>query len=108
MQYVKLFNNNDEALKVVPQKKLVLVKVGKLRVCLTRFGDKLFAFRNECPHMSYPLNEGVVSPHGEVICAWHNYQFNLMSGNERYDRCSKLTLLPLLTNENGEIQLVIK
>jgi nitrite reductase/ring-hydroxylating ferredoxin subunit len=40
----------------------------------------LFACANRCPHEGYPLSEGVLTDGCVLTCNWHNWKFDLASG----------------------------
>lgn len=39
---------------------------------------------NRCPHEGYPLSEGSLSPECILTCNWHNWKFNLETGENLY------------------------
>lgn len=59
-------------------KMLSLEAEGEL-VCLTRVNDCIYAFTDNCTHISGPLNEGELE--GAVLtCPWHGAQFDVRTG----------------------------
>jgi nitrite reductase/ring-hydroxylating ferredoxin subunit len=40
----------------------------------------LYACANRCPHEGYPLSEGVLTDGCVLTCNWHNWKFDLSSG----------------------------
>lgn len=40
----------------------------------------VFACANRCPHEGYPLGEGVVTDGCVLTCNWHNWKYDLISG----------------------------
>lgn len=59
-----------------------VIKIGKKQILITKFLDKLFAIDNRCPHEGYPLSEGTVDSQTCVLtCNWHNWKFDLKTGN---------------------------
>lgn len=48
-------------------------------VLLSRFGDKITAFRNACAHMGLRLDDGVIDE-GLITCPFHGFQYSLESG----------------------------
>ncbi len=50
------------------------------QVLLIASGDGLFAIANRCPHEGYPLSEGTLGPGCVLTCNWHNWKFDLASG----------------------------
>jgi nitrite reductase/ring-hydroxylating ferredoxin subunit len=41
---------------------------------------RLFAIGNRCPHEGYPLSEGTIGPGCVLTCNWHNWKFDLATG----------------------------
>lgn len=57
-------------------KQLVL---DNFNIALFNVAGEFFAIKDACPHAAYPLSKGVLQ--GEVvICASHNWQFNVKNG----------------------------
>jgi nitrite reductase/ring-hydroxylating ferredoxin subunit len=57
----------------------VLKAHGK-QILLLLNGGQIFACNNRCPHEGYPLSEGTVGPGCTLTCNWHNWKFDLASG----------------------------
>jgi nitrite reductase/ring-hydroxylating ferredoxin subunit len=57
-----------------------LIKAGRKQILLLSVGGRIFAFNNRCPHEGYPLSEGTVGPSCTLTCNWHNWKFDLASG----------------------------
>jgi nitrite reductase/ring-hydroxylating ferredoxin subunit len=70
-------------------------------VLLIRRGDRVWAYRNRCPHYSIPLNFELDTFHvfdGEVLmCAHHTAMFRVEDGHCYDGPCqgARLTALPL-------------
>ena len=45
-----------------------------------RTAEGIFACTNRCPHEGYPLSEGVLTEGHVLTCNWHNWKFDLASG----------------------------
>ncbi|HTT85591.1 MAG TPA: Rieske (2Fe-2S) protein [Rhizomicrobium sp.] len=58
----------------------LLRREGK-QVLLVASGEWVFAIANRCPHEGYPLSEGTLGPGCVLTCNWHNWKFDLTSGN---------------------------
>jgi nitrite reductase/ring-hydroxylating ferredoxin subunit len=52
------------------------------------------ACANRCPHEGYPLSEGSLSPDCILTCNWHNWKFDLASGENLYGG-DRLRVYPL-------------
>jgi nitrite reductase/ring-hydroxylating ferredoxin subunit len=61
------------------------IKVDGLDIALFRWNDRVYAIEDICPHLGFPLSEGVMQM-GEVICSWHGWHVNLEDGSCRRER----------------------
>src|SRR5260370_7045864 len=50
------------------------------KVLVIAHQDRLFAIANRCTHEGYPLSEGTLGPGCVLTCNWHNWKFDLASG----------------------------
>ena len=58
---------------------LMAIEVDDEPVCLAKVAGSIYAFTDNCTHISGPLNEGELD--GEVLtCPWHGAQFNVCTG----------------------------
>jgi 3-phenylpropionate/trans-cinnamate dioxygenase ferredoxin component len=58
---------------------LMAVEVDGEPVCLAKVDGEVFAFTDNCTHISGPLDEGELD--GDVLtCPWHGAQFNVRTG----------------------------
>lgn len=58
---------------------LLAVEVEGEPICLAKVDGSVYAFTDNCTHISGPLNEGELE--GEVLtCPWHGAQFNVCTG----------------------------
>jgi nitrite reductase/ring-hydroxylating ferredoxin subunit len=57
-----------------------LVRLGGRQVLLIGHGGRVFAIANRCPHEGYPLSEGTLGQGCVITCHWHNWKFDLASG----------------------------
>jgi NAD(P)H-dependent nitrite reductase small subunit len=58
------------------------VKIDGLDIALFQWNDKIYAIENLCPHLGFPLSEGMMQG-GEVICSWHGWHVRLEDGTCR-------------------------
>lgn len=61
-------------------KGLKVVKVGRKQIVLFRTDSGIYACNNRCPHEGYPLAEGNIADGCVLTCNWHNWKFDLESG----------------------------
>jgi nitrite reductase/ring-hydroxylating ferredoxin subunit len=59
--------------------KLVVRRQGR-QILLMKTPRGLYACANRCPHEGYPLSEGVLTDGCVLTCNWHNWKFDLDSG----------------------------
>ncbi|HEY5046603.1 MAG TPA: Rieske (2Fe-2S) protein [Rhizomicrobium sp.] len=57
-----------------------LVRSNGRQVLLVPHDGQIFAIANRCPHEGYPLSEGTVGPNCTITCNWHNWKFDLRTG----------------------------
>ena len=58
---------------------LLAVEVDGEPICLAKVDDRVYAFTDNCTHISGPLNEGDLE--GCVLtCPWHGAQFDVRTG----------------------------
>jgi nitrite reductase/ring-hydroxylating ferredoxin subunit len=67
-----------------------VVRVSGKQIALFRRGDRILACDNRCPHEGFPLSEGDLDGNRVLTCNWHNWKFDLDSGENLYggDRLS--------------------
>ena len=66
------------------------VQIDGLDIALFRWDQSFYALENFCPHLGFPLTEGVVQ-NGEVICGWHGWHVRLTDGGCRKERAGAKT-----------------
>ncbi|MDQ2695770.1 MAG: Rieske (2Fe-2S) protein [Pseudomonadota bacterium] len=72
------------------------------QICLFDLGERgIFACNNRCPHEGYPLREGTVDAACVVTCHWHNWKFDLATGDNLYGG-DRLRIYPV-TVRDGEV-----
>ncbi|MEM9057005.1 MAG: Rieske 2Fe-2S domain-containing protein, partial [Pseudomonadota bacterium] len=57
-----------------------MVRLRGRQIALFHTGDGVFACNNRCPHEGYPLSEGTVDGQCRLTCNWHNWKFDLNTG----------------------------
>jgi nitrite reductase (NADH) small subunit/3-phenylpropionate/trans-cinnamate dioxygenase ferredoxin subunit len=80
-QYVKVGNLGD-----FREGRGTAVAVNGTKVAIFRIGDRLRAIQDRCPHMGASLADGRLKD-GQVVCHWHQWCFDLETGQG--DRRSK-------------------
>ena len=64
-------------------KALQQFKIGTLTIALSYRDGEFGAISGVCNHVGGPLGDGTLSDDGYVICPWHNWQFQRMTGEAR-------------------------
>jgi nitrite reductase/ring-hydroxylating ferredoxin subunit len=68
------------ALDELIERGVKVVKVGRKQIALFHGPKGVFACSNRCPHEGYPLSEGSLADGCVLTCNWHNWKFDLASG----------------------------
>ena len=58
------------------------VRIEGLDIALFSQDQTFYALENFCPHLGFPLTEGIVKE-GMVICGWHGWRVRLADGTCR-------------------------
>ena len=69
--------------EVAPQS-VKMLRIAGRQIALFHTADGLKASDNRCPHEGYPLSEGSLSADCILTCNWHNWKFNLDTGDNLY------------------------
>ncbi len=96
MDFVKVAGPND-----IIEGHLFPVEVDGEPICLTKIDGTIYAFTDNCTHISGPLNEGEL--HGCVLtCSWHGAQFDVRTGKVlRGPARQDLYTYPVKVEEDG-------
>ena len=74
-------------------------------ICVANVNGTISAMDNVCLHMGGPLGQGVIEGN-KLVCPWHGWEYDPISGQLSDDPASKLTIYPLRI-ENGEVMIEI-
>ena len=61
-----------------------MLRIEGRQIALFHTPDGFRACDNRCPHEGYPLSEGSLSSDCVLTCNWHNWKFNLDSGENLF------------------------
>jgi len=89
-----------EDTSMLDQKGKMIFRTGTKQILIIRQGDEIFAINNRCPHEGFPLSEGSMSKDCKLTCNWHNWKFDLKSGNTLVGG-DKLRRYPLREDQDG-------
>ncbi len=62
------------------KKNKTIFKKGNKQIAVFKLKDQFFALDNRCPHEGYPLLQGNVNTECVLTCNWHNWKFDMKSG----------------------------
>jgi len=99
----------------IPERGVLLVRVGDLQVGVFRVGGKFYAYENRCPHQGGPVCRGdVVGRLEEVLgeggvtlalmeskeridiaCPWHGWEYDLRTGTHIGNPSIRLRSFPV-------------
>jgi len=66
--------------KKLKERKCLVVKTEGKQIALFLSGTSILACNNRCPHEGYPLSEGSLTKDCILTCNWHNWKFDLTTG----------------------------
>ena len=72
------------SLKQLQRKGCVVIRRQGRQIAIFDTTEGLFACNNRCPHEGYPLREGSLDESCLLTCNWHNWKFNLKTGENLY------------------------
>jgi nitrite reductase/ring-hydroxylating ferredoxin subunit len=65
-------------------------------VALFNVDGKFFALDGVCPHAGGPLGQGNLED-GRLICPWHAWEYDSLTGANDFDETLKLAMFPVKT-----------
>jgi len=71
-------------LSALDRKPARMQRIDGRQIAVFKTTDGIRACENRCPHEGYPLSEGSLSPDCILTCNWHNWKFDLDSGDNLY------------------------
>jgi len=98
---IRLFESIQEAFDILKNLEIKKIQINQQFYGIVRVNDDIFVFEKDCPHASYDLTQGNISPLGRIVCPWHNYQFKLASGDEISSRCKGLQVTKTYLKEEA-------
>lgn len=84
----------------IPLNKSKAIKVNNNLIAIFRTGEsEFYGIENSCPHAGVPLDNGILNGK-EVACLWHNWIFDLESGESPTCPGVSVRTFPLLIEDN--------
>jgi nitrite reductase/ring-hydroxylating ferredoxin subunit len=79
-----------------------IIRINGREIAFIKSNHQIFAVGNECPHLGGPIGEGCVVD-GKVTCPWHDWTFDLTSGECDINPAAKITIYPVSITDGGII-----
>lgn len=64
-----------------PDKTAKMIDYGSDGIVVIHFKGQVTAFRNSCLHQDMPIHAGYLTGDGMLLCPWHNWCYDVTSGN---------------------------
>ena len=68
MEWVKIFDSEEEATQVVPVTKAKQLQINGRKICLAHTQTGFYAVADACPHLGESLSKGTTNYLNEVVC----------------------------------------
>ena len=86
--------------------KNIVSRQGPKQILILEVEGRIFALDNRCPHEGYPLGQGAINPQTCVLtCKWHNWKFDLKTGQSLIGADNVRTYPVSIDNENIIVDL---
>lgn len=95
--YVKLTTESE----LPPLNEAREFNIADKTICVANVDGTMTAMDNLCLHRGGPLGQGVVD-RGKLICPWHGWEWNPMTGEAAHNPATKIPVYPLKI-ENGDV-----
>lgn len=96
-----VFHTRQEAESIIPLNTIRKIQIEDRQYCLANTSQGFIAFEKECPHLRDDLSKGTLNTTPEVVCPWHSYRFNLITGDEHANRCGSLKIFQTEWDADG-------
>ena len=115
---------NAGPLEKFKEKKFHIIQHGNRSIGIYKLAGKIYALRNQCPHMGAPLclghtgstyrpAEKGTAEFTEVLkdrvirCPWHGWEFDIITGRGLYDGKARVSTYKVRINSSDEIEILI-
>jgi nitrite reductase (NADH) small subunit len=78
---------------------------GEKTICIANVNGTISAMDNVCLHRGGPLGQGMIEG-GKVVCPWHAWQWDPVTGEAVHNRNAKVAVYPLKI-EDGDVLIEI-
>jgi nitrite reductase (NADH) small subunit len=95
--YVKLTSESE----LPPVNEAREFTIGDKTICVANVDGTITATDNVCLHRGGPLAQGVID-RGKLICPWHGWEWNPVTGEAAHNPSTKIAVYPLKI-ESGDV-----
>jgi 3-phenylpropionate/trans-cinnamate dioxygenase ferredoxin subunit len=82
--------------------------VGKVKICVVRIGDDVYAINDRCSHEDYSLCEGEIwEEEREIECWKHGSTFSLLTGEPQSLPATKPVPVYEVSVDNGDVVVTV-
>lgn len=94
----------DERLPALAEGALLRVMVKGRGILFVRMNGVLRALADQCPHQGRSF-EGGWCDEGHVVCPWHRFHFDPMTGRNKFGMTSNVEVFPVEELEQGRVRI---
>jgi nitrite reductase/ring-hydroxylating ferredoxin subunit len=91
---------DDDRLTGLAEGQLLRVVLKERPLCFVRMNGELRALADRCPHQGKPLSGGWCDE-GHVVCPYHRFHFDPVTGKARHGVCSNVEVFALEQRKDG-------
>lgn len=84
------------SLSALPPGTVMEAETGGNTYAICNAAGELRAYDGVCPHAGGPLGQGNIDD-GRLICPWHAWEYDVLTGVNDYDESVKLVSFPVKT-----------
>ena len=101
MKEYSLGTSKEQVFGMFPERSIKKLLLGESQLAGVRIGEEIFVFQAFCPHRGAPLVQGNINGLGEIVCALHEYRFDLATGEVRAGSCGDLKVYRTRIESDG-------
>ncbi len=90
----------DERPQALAEGKLMQITMAGRTLCFVRMNGVLRALADACPHQGRSISGGWCDE-GHVVCPFHRFHFDPVTGKARHGVCSSIEVFPLEERADG-------
>lgn len=82
IKWHKIASSKEQFIEEVPLYTAKSLYLGLKKICLLHTERGLYALEDACPHKLIKLSKGKITADNTIICPWHEYTFDICTGQE--------------------------